>query len=122
MLTATFAIKRKTFKSVLPPYHSHQYSRTYHKCQIYADKVHIPPVPLNVLTTPWPFTMWGIDMIGEIKPTTSNGLAMFETMLWWGGRNDLKVLRLIANVAVSKTRHRLFFYPKGKVKKHRKDL
>ena len=50
-----------------------QHSRTCHKCQIYADKVHIPPVPLNVLTAPLPFAMWGIDMIGEIKPTTSNG-------------------------------------------------
>ena len=38
-----------------------------------SDKVHVPPVPLNVLTAPWPFAMWGIDMIGEIKPTASNG-------------------------------------------------
>ena len=51
----------------------HQHSRTCHKCQVYADKIHILPVPLNVLTAPWPFAMWGIDMIGEIKPTTSNG-------------------------------------------------
>ena len=51
----------------------HQHSRTCHKCQIYADKVHVPPVPLNVLKAPWPFAMWGIDMIGEIKPTASNG-------------------------------------------------
>ena len=51
----------------------HQHSRTCHKCQIYADKVHVPPVPLNVLTAPWPFAMWGIDMIGEVKPITSNG-------------------------------------------------
>ena len=34
----------------------------------------MPPVPLNVLTAPWPFAMWGIDMIGEIRPTASNGL------------------------------------------------
>ena len=47
----------------------HRYSRTYYKCQIYADMVHVPPVPLNVL----PFAMWGIDMVGEIKPTASNG-------------------------------------------------
>ena len=33
----------------------------------------MPPVPLNVLTSPWPFAMWGIDMIGRIEPTTSNG-------------------------------------------------
>ena len=51
----------------------HQHSRTCHKCQVYADKVHIPPVPLNILTAPWPFAMWGIDVIGEIKPTASNG-------------------------------------------------
>ena len=50
----------------------YQHSRTCHKCQIYNDKVHVPPVPLNVLTAPWPFAMWGIDMIGKIKPTASN--------------------------------------------------
>ena len=51
----------------------YQHSRTCHKCQIYADKVHVPWVPLNVLTAPWSVTMCGIDMIGEIKPTASNG-------------------------------------------------
>ena len=51
----------------------HQYARTCQKYQVYADKVHIPHVPLNILTAHWPFTMWGIDMIGEIKPTASNG-------------------------------------------------
>ena len=51
----------------------YQHSRTCHKCQIYADKVHVPLVPLNVLTAPWPFVMWGIGMIGEIRPTASNG-------------------------------------------------
>ena len=33
----------------------------------------MPPIPLNVMTTPWPFAMWGIDKIGEIKPTAFNG-------------------------------------------------
>ena len=51
----------------------HHHSRTCHNCQIYADKVHVPPIPLNVMTAPWPFAMWGIEMIGEIKPTASNG-------------------------------------------------
>ena len=26
-----------------------------------------------MLTAPWPFEMWGIDMIIEIRPTASNG-------------------------------------------------
>ena len=37
---------------------------------MYGDKVH---VPLNILTSPWPFAIWGIDIIGNIKPTASNG-------------------------------------------------
>ena len=51
----------------------YQHSRTCHKCQVYVNKVHVPPVHLNVLTSPWPFAMWGIDMIGEIRPNASNG-------------------------------------------------
>ena len=51
----------------------YQHSRTCHNFQIYADKVHVPLVPLNLFTAPWSFAMWGIDMIREIRPTTSNG-------------------------------------------------
>jgi hypothetical protein len=47
--------------------------RKCHKCQIYADRIHVSPTPLNVLTSPWPFSMWGIDMIGMIEPKASNG-------------------------------------------------
>lgn len=44
-----------------------------HKWQIYANKVHIPLTRMNVLTTPWPFYMWGINMIGIIETKASNG-------------------------------------------------
>lgn len=44
-----------------------------HKCQIFGDKIHVPLTPLNVLTSPWPFSMWGIEMIGMIEPKASNG-------------------------------------------------
>ncbi|KAI5432744.1 hypothetical protein KIW84_020156 [Lathyrus oleraceus] len=44
-----------------------------HKCQIYADKIHVPSTPLNVISSPRPFSMWGIDMIGMIEPKASNG-------------------------------------------------
>ena len=46
--------------------------QTCHKCQIYANKIHVPPVPLNVLISYWPFTLWGIDVIGHIESTASN--------------------------------------------------
>ncbi|XP_050888619.1 uncharacterized protein LOC127093758 [Lathyrus oleraceus] len=47
--------------------------QTCHKCQIYADRIHVPPIPSNVISSPCPFAMWGITMIGYIKPTASNG-------------------------------------------------
>ena len=44
-----------------------------HKCQIYADKIHVPPTLLNIVSSPWLFSMWGVDMIGMIEPKASNG-------------------------------------------------
>ena len=44
-----------------------------HKCQIYADKIHVPPTLLNFISSPWSFSIWGIDMIGMIEPKASNG-------------------------------------------------
>ncbi|XP_038680943.1 uncharacterized protein LOC119981873 [Tripterygium wilfordii] len=40
---------------------------------IYTDKTHVPVNPLRVLAAPWPFSMWGIDVIGPIEPKASNG-------------------------------------------------
>ena len=48
------------------------YVRKCHKCQIYADKIHVPPTSLNVIVLPWPFSMWDINVIGPITPKTSN--------------------------------------------------
>ena len=44
-----------------------------HKCQIYTDKIHVPPTSLNVMVSSWPFLMWGMDVIGPITPKASNG-------------------------------------------------
>jgi len=51
----------------------YKHARKWYKCHIYADKIHVPPTALNVLSSPWPFSMWGIDMIGRIEPKASNG-------------------------------------------------
>jgi len=47
--------------------------RKCHKCQVYADNIHVSPNTLNVLSAPWPFSLWGIDVIGAIEPKASNG-------------------------------------------------
>ncbi|KAE8708450.1 high mobility group B protein 6-like [Hibiscus syriacus] len=49
------------------------YARKCHKCQIYGDRIYTPPHLLHVMTAPWPFSMWGMDVIGQISPKASNG-------------------------------------------------
>lgn len=49
-----------------------KYVKKCHKFQIYVDKVHVLPTPLNVMTAPWPFPMWGIKIIGMIEPKIVN--------------------------------------------------
>ncbi|KAA3465697.1 RNA-directed DNA polymerase [Gossypium australe] len=39
----------------------------------YGDKIYVPPSPLHVMTSPWPFSMWGMNVIGPISPKASNG-------------------------------------------------
>ncbi|RDY07336.1 Gypsy retrotransposon integrase-like protein 1, partial [Mucuna pruriens] len=43
------------------------------KCQMYVDNIHMAPSTLHNLTSPWPFSMWGLDMIDPIKSKASNG-------------------------------------------------
>ena len=49
-----------------------RYARKCHKCQIYADKIHVPLIELYVMAPPWPFSMWGMDVIGPITPKAFN--------------------------------------------------
>ena len=49
-----------------------RYVRKCHNCQIYADKIHVPPTTLNVMVSPWPFSMWGMDVIKPITPKALN--------------------------------------------------
>ncbi|KAJ9691124.1 hypothetical protein PVL29_013344 [Vitis rotundifolia] len=43
------------------------------ECQIHGDLIHVPPSELNALTSLWPFSVWGIDIIGKISPKSSSG-------------------------------------------------
>ena len=49
------------------------YVQKCHKCQIYADKIHVSPTSLNVMVSPWPFSIWGMNVIGPITSKASNG-------------------------------------------------
>lgn len=43
-----------------------------HLFQIYADKNNQPLAPLHNITSPWPFSMWRIQGIDMVNPTTSD--------------------------------------------------
>jgi hypothetical protein len=48
------------------------YVRKCHKCQVHSDKVNGPPTALFNLASPWPFAMWGIDVIRPVNSKANN--------------------------------------------------
>ena len=40
--------------------------------QTHANLNHMPPSELYSMTSPWPFSVWGIDVIGRIAPKALN--------------------------------------------------
>ena len=47
--------------------------KKYHNCQAYEDVSHLPSMQLQGMTSPWPFAVWGIEIIEEIILKASNG-------------------------------------------------
>ena len=42
------------------------------QCQIHAQLIHQPVGSLNPINNPWPFTQWGLDIIGPFPRATGN--------------------------------------------------
>ena len=40
---------------------------------MHGDPIHVPPLELHALTSHWPFSVWGIDVIGKISLKSSSG-------------------------------------------------
>ena len=47
--------------------------KMYHHCQVYQNRKNVPPQPLHSLAAPWPFSAWGMDVIGPVILKASNG-------------------------------------------------
>jgi hypothetical protein len=75
------------------------YVRRCHKCQIHANLMHVPPSELFGMTSPWPFSVWGIDVIGMITPSASNGhkfiLVAIDYFTKWVEAESYKVLTTV---------------------------
>lgn len=44
-----------------------------HTCQSYANIIKAPASEYHNLTTPWPFSMWGINVVGPMPQKAANG-------------------------------------------------
>ena len=40
---------------------------------MHGNLIHVPPSELHAPTSPWPFSVWGIDIIEKISPKSSSG-------------------------------------------------
>ncbi|RVW42238.1 hypothetical protein CK203_096569 [Vitis vinifera] len=43
------------------------------RVSIHGELIHVPPSELHALTSPWPFSVWGIDIIEKISLKSSSG-------------------------------------------------
>ena len=41
--------------------------RTCEGCQFYARKMHLPAHALQTIPVTWPFTVWGLDLVGPLQ-------------------------------------------------------
>lgn len=44
-----------------------------HQCQQHSDLIHAPAQELRSRITSWPFSTWGLDLVGKISPPSSQG-------------------------------------------------
>ena len=71
--------------------------KNYHDCQTHANLNHVPLSELYSMTFPWPFLVWGIDMIGRLIPKALNGheyiLVAIDYLTKWVEATSYSILK-----------------------------
>ena len=49
-----------------------EYVRKCDQCQRYSPSIHQPEGVLNLLSSPWPFAQWGLDIVGPFPKAVGN--------------------------------------------------
>ncbi|XP_070034669.1 uncharacterized protein [Nicotiana tomentosiformis] len=57
----------------VPPHEWFHFGQENIKSMIHADMTRVPPNEVNATSSPWPFSAWGMDVIGPIEHAASNG-------------------------------------------------
>jgi hypothetical protein len=51
--------------------------RHYDGCQFFMKCIHVPAHEIQTILASWPFTCWGLDIIGPFKPAPRNFKCVF---------------------------------------------
>ena len=51
---------------------AHEYVKKCDQCQRFAPNIHQPGGILNPLSSPWPFTQWGLDIVSPFPKAVGN--------------------------------------------------
>ena len=66
-------ILRMRYYSIMMDTDCIDFVKCYYDCQMHTNLNQVPPNELYSITSPWPFSVWGIDVIRKIAPKASNG-------------------------------------------------
>ena len=48
-----------------------EFAKGFQECQLHRGIQHVPASELHAVIKPWTFRGWALDVIGEIRPTSS---------------------------------------------------
>ena len=73
------------------------YVKSCYNCQTQTNLSNVPPSELYSMTPPWPFSIWGIDVIRRVAPKASNGheyiLVAIDYFIKWEEATSYSVLK-----------------------------
>ncbi|XP_065619262.1 uncharacterized protein LOC136063187 [Quercus suber] len=81
---------------------AHEYVKKCNQCQRFAPNIHQPGGTLNPLSSPWPFTQWGLDIVGPFPKAAGNGKCLLVGTDYFTKWVEAELLANIRDVDVQK--------------------
>ena len=72
------------------------------RCQMYAPIPRMPSEVLNPITSPWPFALWGMDIVGSLLIVTAQKKFLFAATDYFSKWVEAEAHANIKNKDVSK--------------------
>jgi len=79
-----------------------EYVRKCERCQKHAPLIHQPAGHLNLVSSPWPFAQWGLDILGLFPQATGNRKFVLVAVDYFTKWLEVEALANIRDVDVKK--------------------